>query len=61
MLINEKQLIAVIKSYLPDADDVTYARIADDIERDIDTTIRSMIRQAVAHERQENYQRKSKE
>lgn len=61
MLIDEKQLIAVIESYLPDADASTYARLADEIKQDIDSTIHSMIRQAVAHEHQENYQRKSRE
>ena len=57
-MIDNNKLLAVIKSYLPDADVSIYQRIADDIKRDMDATILSMVRQAVAQERRANYEQK---
>jgi hypothetical protein len=55
MVIEKKELVNLIKSYLPQANGVTVDRIADEIKADAESIIHSMVRQAAAQERQQLY------
>jgi len=60
-MIEKNKLKDLVKSYLPQTKDATVDNISDDIIRDAESIIHSMVRQAIAQERENLYLKKSKE
>jgi len=57
MILEQKGLLALVKSYLPQADNDTLDRIATEVKNDAEAIVHSMIRSAVAQEKQHLYLR----
>jgi len=55
MVIEKEKLIALIETYLPQSDNATVERIAIAVKVDAEAIVHSMIRQAVAQEKQHLY------
>ena len=60
-MIDKDKVVELVKSQLPQADDEIIQNITNDVVRDAEAVIRSMIRQAVAQEREHLYRRNSKD
>lgn len=59
-MIEEDKLRTLIKSYLPQAETDTIDNIANNIIRDVEAVIYSMVRQAVNQERENLYRKNAK-
>ncbi|MBP2655695.1 MAG: hypothetical protein H6Q73_3264 [Firmicutes bacterium] len=55
MLIQDDLLLALIRTYLPQSDNDTLNRIATEVKGDVEAIVHSMIRRAVAQEKQNLY------
>ncbi|MDR3591780.1 MAG: hypothetical protein P4N41_19165 [Negativicutes bacterium] len=60
-MINREQLIALIKSHVPNASEKVTSSIANDITQDIESIIHSMVRQAASQTREDLYLKNTKE
>jgi len=59
-MIERDKLRDLVKSYLPQVDNDVIEHISDDVIRDTEAVIYSMVRQAVAQERENLYKKSSK-
>jgi len=50
-MINKKNIIKIVKAFLPETEQETVERIADDVIEDAETMIFSMIKRAVTDEK----------
>ena len=60
-MIEKDKVSELVKTHLPQAEDEIIQRITCDVIRDADAVIRSMVRQAVAQERENLYRKNSKD
>lgn len=60
-MINREQLIALIKAHVPNASEKVALSLASDITQDVETIIRSMVRQAASQIREDLYLKNTKE
>ena len=59
-MIERDKLRDLVKSYLPQANNDVIEHISDDVIRDTEAVLHSMVRQAVAQERENLYKKSSK-
>lgn len=59
-MIDKRKIAEIVRTYLPKAEDNTVEGITNSIIQDAEAVIRSMLRQAVAQERESLYRQNNK-
>jgi len=59
-MIDKDKIKELVKSSLPQANSEVVEHITDDVIRDAEAAIHSMVRQAAAQERERSYQKRNK-